>query len=362
MCRAHRTLKRFVPLLLALFTLALLFTNAKVTADGVRHGLSLCFETLFPSLFPFLILSAFLVKSESGILLGRSLGKPLRWVLGLSEAGATALLLGMLCGFPVGTAAAAAYAERGELSREELNRLALFVNNPSAGFLIGAVGSSLFGNEQVGIALFLITWTSSLVVGIFLRILYGKLQQTADKPPYGIKKSSLMAMLTDSIGGAFSSLLRIFSFVIFFSCITEGLSAGFVEHQASAWVGTWLTGLLEMTGGIYRAVGTLPPQNALRITAFFVGFSGLSICFQLFSIVEKQPLRLPPYLLAKSAQGGLCLLLTELYLRFARPVLAVTQSTVTLLHCDTQRLITSSTILFCVLLIPFGLLFRGRRS
>ena len=354
-----RYFKRILPTLLALFLLALLFINPKVTADGVRRGLSLCFETLFPSLFPFLILSAFLVKSECAVLPVRLLGKPLRFFLGLSQQGATALLLGLLCGFPIGTVTAVAYFEREELSKEELCRLSLFINNPSAGFLIGTVGKSLFGNEAVGVMLFLITWLASLSVGVFLRLLYGELPQKQHIPSNGIKKPSVVNLLTGSISQSFFSLFQIFSFVIFFSCITECLSAILVAERISPYVCTWLTGLLEITSGVHRAVGTMPPYQALCAAAFFAGFSGLSICLQLFSITEQQQLPLLPYLLAKGVQGGLCLLLTALYLHLANPYLKVAQSTAAFSYGHIQQIVTVSVGCICLLLILAGFL-KGR--
>jgi hypothetical protein len=63
----------------------------------------------------------------------------------------------------------------------------------------------------------------------------------------------------------------------------------------------------------------MPASTALPIVAFLAGFSGLSVCFQLFSVGEGRGLRPLSYLGIKLVQGGLCSLLTVLYLRLFPP-------------------------------------------
>ena len=91
-----------------------------------------------------------------------------------------------------------------------------------------------------------------------------------------------------------------------------------------------------------------------RFSAFFAGFAGLSVCLQLFSVAEKQHLRLSPYLLAKLAQGGICVLLAELYLRCFRPRFEIAESVVTFAESGAQRQHTLYVLLFlslCALLL-----------
>ena len=151
--------------LLGVFLLLLLLANTQIAMDGVRKGLTLCTETLIPSLFPFLVLSELLIAAGAGAILGRFLSRPVGALFGLSAQGSVSLMLGTLCGFPVATTTAVAFFERGKISKKELERLVLFANNPSSGFLIGAVGKALFGSTAVGIALFCITLLSCALLG-----------------------------------------------------------------------------------------------------------------------------------------------------------------------------------------------------
>ncbi|MBQ8357931.1 MAG: hypothetical protein IJX39_09020 [Clostridia bacterium] len=356
-------------LVFGLFLLILLLTNAQVAMDGVRQGLSLCTETLFPSLFPFLVLSELLVSRQAGEILGKVFSRPVSALFGLSGSGATALLLGMLCGFPVGTTTAVSLAERGEMSQKELQRLILFANNPSSGFLIGAVGGALFGNGGAGVALFLITWSSAALVGIFLRLVLGKVTQPEEKPHNGAKNPPSVADFTKSVSKGFFSMLQVFAFVLFFSCIAGCLTPALDAFSLPAGVSVALYGLLEMTSGISHAVTMLAPEAAFRMAAFFASFAGLSVCLQLFSVAEGQNLRLLPYLLSKTAQGGIALLLAELYLRIFKPAFTVAQSVttmageiVTFAQNDLQRGWTLGVLLAVPLLIALSAIRQKKRK
>ncbi|MBR7181935.1 MAG: hypothetical protein IKD28_04040, partial [Clostridia bacterium] len=210
--------------LFAVFLLFLLLANAELAMDGVRQGLSLCTETLFPSLFPFLVFSELLVVTGAGESIGRLFSRPVGALFGLSRSGSVALLLGWLCGSPVGTATALSLWHRGEIEERELTRLTLFANNPSSGFLISAVGEALFGNKGAGLALFLITTLSAALVGLFLRLCLGKAENAQSFPTPEHEHHLSATDFTGSVKRGFATLLQVAAFVLFFSCISKCLT------------------------------------------------------------------------------------------------------------------------------------------
>ena len=94
----------------------LLLTFPKLSIEGARNGLLLWFQTIVPTLFPFLICSG-LVTSMGGI---SYLVKPIYPVFhtffGMSESGIYTFLLGILCGFPMGAKTCRDLLEGGALS------------------------------------------------------------------------------------------------------------------------------------------------------------------------------------------------------------------------------------------------------
>ena len=311
--------------LFGLFLLCLLLINTDTAMDGVRRGLTLCTETLFPSLFPFLVLSELLVAVGAGAALGKWLGRPVGALFGISEGAAVSVLLGAVCGFPVGTTTAISLYERGEISERELRRLVLFVNNPSSGFLVGAVGKALFGSARAGAALFGITLLSAALVGVFARLIFGKAGEGCASPIRGARTLSTKDF-TESVRRGFFSLLAVCAFVLFFSCVVACLTSPLEALGAPPIIRAAICGALELISGVSTAVTALPPALAFRAVAFFASFSGLSVALQIFSVADGKGLRLAPYLLAKTAQGAIALLLSECYLRLFRPELTPTES------------------------------------
>ena len=94
-------LTRLFPLAVLLCLLLLLLWQSSMVGDRLRQTLSLCGRALVPSLFPFLILSELMLSLGLSEDAGRFVPAPVRRFLGLSEGGSAALLLGMLCGFPI---------------------------------------------------------------------------------------------------------------------------------------------------------------------------------------------------------------------------------------------------------------------
>lgn len=136
--------------LMSTFCFVLILRNPDVAIEYMGRGLSLCARTVIPSLFPFMVISELMVRSGAGESLGRLFSRPMRYLFGLSGAGCTAVVLGSLCGFPVGARTAVALYDRNAISRRECEHLLTFCNCPSSAFLVTAVGVSLFGNRRLG--------------------------------------------------------------------------------------------------------------------------------------------------------------------------------------------------------------------
>lgn len=300
------------------FLLLLTVKNSEIAANGIKKGILLFTNMLVPALFPFLVLSELFLALRADLLFTKYLARPSRFLFGLSPAGTSALFLGVLCGVPVGTVSAKAMLKAGRITSAEFNRLLLFANTPSTGFLIGLVGSALFGNRSAGVALFFITVLSAAFTGIFLKIIYGNLPVVSENIENGTGNRVSILSLTTAIRNGFRTLLGVAGFVLFFAAVTECVLA--IKGLAPL-VATLLCGLLELTAGTSTAVLLLSPEAAFLATAFFAGFSGLSIGFQVLSVADEASPRPLSYLLSKLLQGGISLGLAFLYLKITSPIL-----------------------------------------
>mgnify|MGYP000949439194 FL=1 len=123
-----------------LAVMAGLLAASETAAQAVREGLALCGGSVIPALFPFLVVSRLFVATGSAAALGRLLAPLTRRVLGVSGPGGTAVLLGLLGGYPVGAQTAGELVRTGAVSRQEGQRLLLFCNNCGPAFALGVAG------------------------------------------------------------------------------------------------------------------------------------------------------------------------------------------------------------------------------
>ena len=294
--------------LISTFCFALILRNPDAAVEYMGRGLTLCARTVIPSLFPFMVISELLVQSGAGEALGRLFSRPMRALFGLSGAGSTAVVLGSLCGFPVGARTAVALYDRNTISRRECEHLLTFCNCPSSAFLITAVGVSLFGNRRIGSVLYFCVLGVSFLVGFALRFFLRRGKAGRDHPHYpsGLHPGGA-AMFTSSVSGAATGMLTVCAYVIFFSTLSGTLSClARVSSHMEPHLFALLSGFLEMSGGISEASCLPSGRAALTMTAAIAGWSGLSVHCQIASICAGRGISLRPYILAKAIQSVLC--------------------------------------------------------
>ena len=152
-----------------LFCLLSLLLFPDTGTQAAHDALVLCAQTVIPSLFPFFVLSSLLVQSDVPRLLSRAMAGVMYPLFGVSGAGASALILGLLGGYPVGARTVAELYGRGEIAREEAEQLLAFCNNSGPGFFLGVCGTAVFGSARAGMYLYLIHVGAALVTGVLLR-------------------------------------------------------------------------------------------------------------------------------------------------------------------------------------------------
>lgn len=313
------SIRRLPFAVMSLFCLALILRNSELAVRYMTYGLRLCAVSVIPSVFPFMVLSEWIVSFGALQTIGRLLERPFRFLFGVGGDSAGALLLGWLCGFPIGTRTALSLYRRGNIDRRELSRVLTFSNIPSSAFLIGAVGITLFGDRHFGVRLYIVSLLSAVTIGI-AEHLFEKLPAKKKKisakssfsPDSRPSSAARVSGFTDAIASSAIAILQICAFVVFFSVLS-----GTVSYVFSAWhLPTELTcllfGFLELTGGTAKAAELAPPLSEL-FCAFFAGWSGCSVHCQLIGLCSETDLSLRPYFFAKWAHGCLNVLFFLLF-------------------------------------------------
>ncbi len=260
----------------ALFVLLLLFPEA--AGNGVRRGLSVCGQLLIPSLFPFLVLTGFLIRSGLLKRLSRVFEPLMRRVFGFSGEAAAAVLLSMLGGYPTGAAAVAGLLQREEISVEEGRRLLRCAVNAGPAFVIGGIGVGMLGSVEAGLLLLVAHLTASLITSLCER---------APAVPHTSLPSPAVPLgsaVQDSLHAATESLLSMCSFVLLASTGLSLFDALCTLPPHSLWR-CLFSGVLEVSTGCLEAAsaGELAPF----LIGAMLGFGGLAVHGQIAAVTSR---------------------------------------------------------------------------
>lgn len=285
------------------FILLLLLRNTELAVRQIKAGLSLCGNVIIPSLFPFLVLSELLMlcgidQSAAG-LLRRPMGKLFK----LSGSAGCALILGGLCGYPVGARMGAALYDRGEINGDALSFLLLFCNNASPAFLIGTVGTLLWADRWMGFVLCMIQFVSATLIGIWFA--RSRCIQTAVKAGTANPTSGFSAFPQAFVRAA-NTMLSVCAYVIFFSAVIGILDALPWRGEAASVIKTFLFGFFEISSGMKAAASLSDPHLGFILSALFMGWSGLSVHGQIVTVTANRGVFYHRYFGAKALQGILC--------------------------------------------------------
>lgn len=268
---------------------------------AAAEALALCARTVIPALFPFMAVSGLLVSLGFGEWVSPHLAGFMGPLFRLPGSAGSALLLGLVGGYPVGTRTAAELYRENLLTREEAQRLLVFCNNSNPVFLVSVLGTGVFGSVRTGVYLWLIHILSALLTGLLFR--GSGPSRRSPVQAFPCRAVSLPSAFVASVQSALSGILSVCAFVVLFYVALLPL-----RSVGGRW-GAALVGTVEL----FSLSPLLPPDGfGFLLAAFCSGWGGLSVLCQTASVLDGTDLSLTPCLLGKAVQGALSALLAGL--------------------------------------------------
>lgn len=291
---------RYGPLLLLCGLAALFLAESGSVRAAVGEGLTLCAATVVPSLFPFLVVSALLTSCGFGPWAARW-AAPFMALYRLPGCAASAVVLGLAGGYPIGAKTAADLCRQGLMTREEGERLLTFCSNSGPVFLIGVLGGGIFQSTRAGLWLWLVHIASALVTGLFFRDL-GK--GRSERPPaLALQAVHLPSAFVAAVREGAAACLSVCGFVTWFYLLSRPLAG------LGGWLGALLTGGVELFS-LTPLLGNDGPSFILSSAC--AAWGGLSVLCQTAAVLEGSGLDIRWYVLGKGVQALLSALLAAL--------------------------------------------------
>ena len=266
----------------------------------------------------------------------------MRPLFNIPGEGAFPFVMGLISGYPVGAKIVSDFVNKGISTKEEAERMLAFTNNSGPLFIIGTVGVTLFKNTSIGILLFITHILASITVGILLNLFnkskknYAKkfeenCSTSNKKNSYSVHNkpihfSTIGDILRNSITNSISTILMIGGFVVIFSVLLSILNKSYILniignilspifnliHIPANFITPFLSGIIELTNGVslISNITVKSLTNSILLSAFLLGFGGISILLQVFSIVSKSGLSMNKYVVGKFLQGIIAVIYT----------------------------------------------------
>ena len=134
----------------------IIYSQSNIKA--VVNSISLFFEKVFPSLFPFFVATDLLSHTNIIEILNKILSPLMKPLFNVSGKGAFPFIMGILSGYPTGAKIISDFRKRNICTKVECERLLAYTNNSGPLFIIGTVGSSFFLIPKLDICFLLLTY------------------------------------------------------------------------------------------------------------------------------------------------------------------------------------------------------------
>lgn len=351
-----KRLKKSAAALVVLYIISSLALLPSKATEAASYAVNLCLNVAIPSLFPFFVASSVFVLMGYAGYLSRFFSPFMQRAFNTSGAGAAAVVMGFVSGYPVGAATVSSLYKNGEISKTEAERLLAFTNNSGPIFVIGALGTGILASKNIGFMLYISHILSALAVGFVFKH-YKKNSELASfclPSGRGEEKKSLCSALAEGINSSVQTMLKVCGFIILFSVVCAFIPSGGARG--------FVYSLFEITGGLnLLAQSKLDKEVLLCFVSFFLGFSGLSVFCQVKGITSEVGLGIKTYFFGKLLQGIFSVFITKILLKYFvtyTPVFSSFDNYFETVLPKSLWQASLSVVLFALLMI-FGLLVLG---
>lgn len=299
---------------LALYLIVLLLRYPALSLDYASTGLNLWLTKMVPTLLPFMILSGIMIRMNLTEGFVRLLHPLIHRIYGTSKNGSYTIVMGFLCGFPMGARIIGELYEDGKLSRNESSRLLYFCNNIGPIYFLSYVVPVLAIDKPLvpllimygipllyGFALFRAPQLCRIPLPFFKHNTISRCNNNASalcNPP-AVRPSSpqsmpLLAAIDASVLSGLLGIAKLGGYMIFFNL----LNIAFVpfQHVNDTLLSLYQC-LLEITSGIDHT-----GQSLFYPILILLPFGGFSCIAQTYSMIRQTDLSIRRYIFHKVMQ------------------------------------------------------------
>lgn len=284
-----------------------ILTSSKYIMESVSFSFKIWQENIFPSLFPFFVLSEILTQYGFIELIGELMRPLMQSLFRIKGECAFIFIMSIISGFPSNAKYTRELYLNGTISESEASKVLTFTHFSNPLFIMGTVALLFLNNKEVGLLILLCHYSTNIIIGLIFRD-YAPSEK--DHTKISLKRailkmhekrihnhSSFGKIITNSLQNAIQTLVLILGVVTMFLVITTMIDQNLnidSYHQSI------LNGFIEMTQGLkYVSLLDIPLKFKSTITAMILSFGGLSVHMQMIGILSDTKIKYLPFFTAR---------------------------------------------------------------
>ena len=267
----------FTAVLTAALCIFLTITTENV-AENVKHSLEVCLSVIIPSLFSFMVLSLFMLKSG----VSRIVTKPLYLIskhwFKFGETIFSIFIISLFGGYPTGVKLLKEYSSIYPNNMTAATKALSFCYCGNPSFIITIIGLQVFGSVHIGFLIYLSNVLASISICIFVNIREKKQIVTFSENSYIAKTS--FSTLASCIKDTLTALSIICGTIISFNVILELI----VKYIPDNNIVLYIKSITEIS----NASSFVSSNNLIPFFSALTSFGGLCILVQTVALSENK--------------------------------------------------------------------------
>ena len=309
-----KTKTKYIFVIIFLF---ILFTFQKPNFLTIQSTVIMFLKSVMPSLFLFILFT--------NIILELDIKNGLKRIFKKNYTIVYIAAIGMFCGYPMGAKAISKYYDKNEITHSDAKFLMSFANNANPIYIISTIGIATLENIYLGFVLALSHYLSSLLICTYYYfhkdIIHETKTNLKSKDNISDKKlhKNIFDILTQSIKATYFTLSQILAYIIIFNVLSQDIRVILNKINIPSNAIYIIESMFEATSGIAKiALNFNASKNiTLSIISFILGFSGISIIFQIYSFIYTVKIPITHIIKYKLIQGTLSFILTYTFLNIS---------------------------------------------
>ena len=289
-------MKKIIMYILVVITF-LILKNSDIVINTVIYSVNLFKKSIFPSLFPFFIISELLINYGFVEYISNIFKPFMNKIFKINSKCSFILFMSMISGFPSNSKYTKDLYLMGKISELEASKILMYTHFSNPLFIMGAISITFLNDKKAGIIILIIHYLTNFIIGFLFRNILRTPINNSISIQKKEKELSFSSILSNAIINSFSTLFLILGTIIIFLIVTNLIDQ---ILPLNPYFKAIISGILEMSGGINNiSLLNISLKNKCTLIGMVLSFGGLSVHMQIKSILSDTKIKYYPFFIAR---------------------------------------------------------------